>query len=81
MFNANIFKESDIIKNEISFTNLIQIANNNYVFSALDNETRKKLIQILSAYTKASIDRIMESAYSSSGAVRNQDQFDIQRKM
>lgn len=46
-------------KNEITFSNLIAIANNKKIFQALDGETQNKLIQLLCAYTKENIDTIL----------------------
>lgn len=49
------------IKNEISITNLITIANNDRLYDALDTETKTKLLQIISAYTKGCVRNIMEN--------------------
>jgi len=46
-------------RDEITFSNLIAIANNQKIFQALDEETQNKLIQLLCAYTKENIDTIL----------------------
>ena len=61
MFGYDGDDEQRGIKNEISITNLITIANNDRLYDALDTETKTKLLQIISAYTKGCVNRIMES--------------------
>ena len=47
------------IRNEVSFTNLIAIANNPEIFEHLDREIQQRLIQVLCGYTKVCIDAIL----------------------
>jgi len=76
MYNAEVHSGTDIVRNEISFTNLFEAASNDRIFSALDKETQEKLIKILCAYTKANVDKILEFDFSS-----YQDLYEIERRM
>ena len=38
--------DNNLVRNEISFTNLIAIANNKMLFDALDPETKQQLVKI-----------------------------------
>lgn len=49
------------VQNEISITNLINIACNDSLFHHLDYDTQGKLMDIIKAYTEVCIDEIMKS--------------------
>ena len=49
------------VQNEICISNLFAAINNEMVFGSLDSETQKELIEILTRYTKHSIDGIILS--------------------
>ena len=46
--NAN-----NLVRNEISFQNLIAVASNPTLFNALDDQTKEKLVLMIASYTKA----------------------------
>ena len=50
--------DNNLVRNEISFTNLIAIANNKMLFDALDPETKQQLVKIIAIYTKGCIESI-----------------------
>lgn len=54
------YADNTVIRDEVSFTNLIQIANNPIIFSKLDAITQQQLIQILCAYTKGCVEAILK---------------------
>ena len=66
--DANSTKGNDV-RNELSITNLISIANNPILFGSLDDETKAKVVQIISAYTKQSVEMIEK--YSTYTATRH----------
>ena len=51
--------DTSVIRNEISYSNLIALASNQEILDSLDPETRKNLIGVLCGYTKACVDFIM----------------------
>ncbi len=60
--DVNIFHdENNILRNEITFTNLIAIANNQTLFNSLDHMTQQELVKIIGAYTRGCIDSILKS--------------------
>ena len=44
------------LKNEIAYSNIIAVANNQALFNMLDKQTQENLIKIIGAYTKANVD-------------------------
>lgn len=60
---------SNDVRNELSITNLISIANNPVLFGALDEETKTKVVQIICTYTKQNIEMIEK--YSTYTATMN----------
>jgi len=63
MYNDYGMNSNDkkMIRNEVAFTNLIEKANNDIIFQALDMEIKDKLVKILCAFTKESVNAILES--------------------
>ena len=61
MYGDNIPNRPEVVRNEISITNLISVANNQQLFSRLDYRTQQELIEIICAYTKACVEEIMVS--------------------
>ena len=49
---------TNILRNEISFANLIAIANNKELFQALDEVTQSQLVDVICAYAEGCIEQI-----------------------
>ncbi len=45
--------DNNLVRNELSFQNLIAVANNKMLFEALDAQTQQELIMMIAAYTTA----------------------------
>lgn len=63
---------NNLLRNEVSFTNLIAIANNPAVFNSLDTTTQQELVKILCAYTRGCIDSILESYNKDARSIQSQ---------
>ena len=59
-YNGTPASATDDLKNELVFTNLISIANNQHLYGMLDDETRNSLDDMIRAYTKANLKAIIE---------------------
>lgn len=59
------------ISNEINFSNLFSAVNNPEIFEHLDRETQQRLIQVLCAYTKACVDKILSGTYSEARSIKS----------
>ena len=65
IWNANnqpICDSIDYNTNEIAISNLFAAANNEKIFNSLQDETQKKLIDALVAYTELCLDKTLSSS-------------------